>query len=110
VLHALAVTVLVSRLTCPPSAAIVPTFEAPVRRLTLAVAMIVPAKDAAVLRVAEDPTSQKTPQAEPLLMNETEAAVATVRVVPIWKIQTGLSSLRPSRTSGPVSPTDEPKQ
>jgi hypothetical protein len=73
-------------------------------------ARMLPAKSVFVPRVAELPTCQKTLHGSALLITSTEALLAVVRVLPIWKMKTLLRPPWLSRVSCPVSWADESKQ
>ena len=86
--------VLVSIITAPVCARARPlSMDAPVSRVMLAYARILPSKAVAVPRVAELPTCQNRPSSEPPLepglMIFTEAGLTSsvMSVVPIWKTQ-----------------------
>jgi hypothetical protein len=76
---------------------------APVFKVMLADARMLPTNAVPVPRVAELPTCQNTLQSCPPLTICTTAALAVVSVVPIWKMKTAVGSPLASRVSVPVS-------
>ena len=79
---------LVSSVTAPLIAKALPSsIDAPVSMVILVRARICPSKSVPVPSVAELPTCQNTlhPGIDPPLMVTTDAALAVVRVLPIWK-------------------------
>jgi len=93
----------VSSVTAPFLASARPETSAPVPRLMLVSARMLPAKLVPAPRVAELPTCQKTLQLEPPLITWTEAPVAVVRVLPIWKMKTASGLPCASSTSAPTA-------
>ena len=79
-------------------------------RVMLASARMLPANTVPVPRVAELPTCQNARQSWPPLMRTTDASLAVVSVLPIWKTKTALGSPSASRTSVPVNWADDEKQ
>lgn len=105
--HAAKETLLVSIVTAPVRARARPAIVAPVVRLMLSRARILPTKVVVVPMVAELPTCQKTLQGEPPLITWTVDALAVVSVLPVLKIKTALALPWASRVSVPVSCADE---
>ena len=83
-------TWLVSSVTAPVCAKALPCTVAPVVRVSLVRARILPVKDVPVPSVAELPTCQNTLQLCAPLIGRTEEVLAVVRVLPIWKMKTAL--------------------
>jgi hypothetical protein len=103
-------TSLVSSVTVPLMAYMLPSAVEPDVTAIDSHARIYPAKSVPVPRVAELPISQKTFAACAPLLSFTSAAVAVVRVLPIWMKKTPLELPDPSRVTCPVSWADESKQ
>ena len=102
--------VLVSIVTAPVCAKALPDRFAPVSKVMLAFASILPTNAVVVPSVAELPTCQNTLQLEAPLISSTDAALAVVSVLPIWKMKIPLGSPRPSSVSAPVNCADVSKQ
>jgi hypothetical protein len=94
---------LASIVTAPVLANALPFMRAPVTRVMLADARILPANAVPEPRVAELPTCQKTLDCRPPLTMITDEPLAVVSVLPILKIKTALQSPWASRTSIPVN-------
>ena len=101
---------LVSIVTAPFRARALPDTVAPVCRAMLVSARMLPANTVSVLRVAELPTCQNVRQSWPPLMKTTDALLAVVSLLPIWKTKTAPGSPRASRVSFPVSCASDEKQ
>jgi hypothetical protein len=104
------VTLLPSSVTAPFRARTLPVTLAPVFRVMLVSATMLPASAVPVPRVAELPTCQKTPQLDALLIKRTDEALAVVSVLPILKIKTALGLPCASRVSVPVNWAEVEKQ
>jgi hypothetical protein len=98
-----ALTVLVSKVTAPPSATNFPTLDTFVVTVMEALARIIPLNFVPVPNVAELPTAKITPHALALLINLTVEADAVVSVEPIWKMNRAFALPLASRVSVPVS-------
>jgi hypothetical protein len=85
-------TEFVSIVTAPLRASARPATDAPVFRVMLVRARMLPTRWLVVPRVAELPTCQKTLQSEPVpaLVTLTDALDAVVSVLAIWKTKTAL--------------------
>jgi hypothetical protein len=103
-------TWLVSRVTAPVCAKALPCTVAPVVRVLLVRARILPVKAVPVPSVAELPTCQKALQLCAPLIGRTEALLEVVSVLPIWKMKTALGLPWPLSVSAPVNCADEEKQ
>jgi len=108
--HPLGETLLVSIVTAPLRAKALPDTLAPVLRVTLVSARIFPANVVVVPIVAELPTCQNTLQGLPPLTIRTDAWLAVVSVLPIWKMKTALALPWALSVSAPVSCADDEKQ
>jgi len=86
--HAETAIVLVSIVTAPFRANAAPVMVAPVFRVMLVSARIVPWKAVVVPRVAELPTCQKTLHARAPPVRTTLLPDPVMRVLPAWKIKT----------------------
>lgn len=60
-------------------------------------------------RVVDDPTAQKTLQAEAPPVRTMEESTAVMRVLPIWKTQESESDPVPARVSVPVMAAEDGK-
>ena len=80
----------VSIVTAPFLAKSDPCDVALVVSVMLVRASVFPTKAVPVPSVSELPTCQNTLQSEPPLMTTTLAALAVVRVLPVWKMKTAL--------------------
>jgi hypothetical protein len=78
----------VSIVTAPLRARPLPDTLAPVVRVMLCKARILPTNVVPVPIVAELPTCQNTLQSTPPLVTRTDALLAVVSVLPIWKMKT----------------------
>ena len=98
-------TALPSSVTAPFRARACPDTFAPVVKVMLVSARMLPASVVVVPRVAELPTCQNTLQSEPppVLMTLTTELLAVVSVLPILKTKTALALPRALRVSVPVS-------
>src|SRR5207237_1155797 len=101
---------LVSSVTAPLIAKALPEIPAPVFKVMLVSAMMLPANAVPVPKVAELPTCQNTPQLDALLINLTEELLAVVRVLPIWNTNTAFGSPWASSVSIPVNWAEVAKQ
>lgn len=101
---------LLSNVTAPLRAYRPELVAAPVLMVMDVSARMFPAKSVYVPRVAELPICQKMRHGCASFITSTEALLAVVRVLPIWKMKTLLGLPRPSRVSCPVSWADESKQ
>jgi hypothetical protein len=101
---------LVSIVTAPFLANALPSMSAPVFRVMLVSARILPANAVSVPRVAELPTCQNTLQGSALLSMLTDELLAVVSVLPIRKTKTASGSPSASSSSTPVSCADVSKQ
>jgi hypothetical protein len=115
--HARGVTRLVSIVTAPPPpgsspARALPVTLAPVLRVMLVNARILPMNDVVVPRVAELPTCQKTlhgcPAAPLAVLITTDEPDPVMRVLTVLNIQTSLAV--PERVSVPVKLAEDAKQ
>ena len=104
------VTWLLSSVTAPFRAKALPVKLAPVFRVMLVSATMLPASAVPVPRVAELPTCQNTPQLDALLIRSTDEALAVVSVLPILKMKTALGLPCASRVSVPVNWAEDAKQ
>jgi hypothetical protein len=103
-------TWLVSIVTAPFRARALPDTLVPVCSAMLVSASMLPTNTVSVPSVAELPICQKARQSWPPLMKTTDALLAVVSLLPIWKMKTALGSPWASRTSVPVSWASEEKQ
>src|SRR4051794_37120651 len=105
-------TLLVSRVTAPLRASVLPFVLAPVVSVMLMSARMSPTNEVPVPSVAELPTCQKTllQLLPPLLMIVTDELLAVVRLLPILKRNSAFALPRASRVSAPVSCADDVKQ
>ena len=103
-------TLFVSIVTAPFRARALPDILAPVFRVMLSRARILPRNAVPVPRVAELPTCQNTLQPEPLLIMTTDESLAVVSVVPIWKMKTAALLPPASSVNCPVNPADDERQ
>lgn len=94
--------VLLSIVTAPVRAKARPTRLALVLRVMLASASTLPTKVVSVPIVAELPTCQNTLQPDAPLIRSTEALLAVVSVLPVWKTKTASGSPWASSVSAPV--------
>jgi len=102
---------LVSNVTAPFLARTRPgAIFAPVFRVMLVSARILPWNDEVVPKVAEVPSSQNTLQPEPPLVMRTVELLAVVSVLPILNTKTASALPRALSVSAPVNCADESKQ
>lgn len=94
---------MLSSVTAPVNAIALPVTLAPVVRVTLARAIMMPRKRVPVPTVAELPTFQKTWHTLPPLIRPTLALLAVVSVLAILKTKTALSLPWKSRVRFPVN-------
>jgi len=94
---------LVSSVTAPFRARILPDTLAPVFKLMLWSARMFPANVVVVPRVAELPTCQNTLQFEPPPITVTAEALAVVSVLAILKMKTAFGLPKALRVSVPVN-------
>src|ERR1700724_635348 len=103
-------TWLSSRVPAPFRARPLPDPLAPVFRVMLVSATMLPSSAVPVPRVAELPTCQKMPQLEPPLISSTDEALAVVSVLPILKMNRALGLPCALRVRVPVSCAEVEKQ
>jgi len=99
-------TMLESIVTAPVRAKALPDRVAPLSKVILASASTLPTNIVPVPSVAELPTCQNTLQAEAPLIRRTDALLAVVSALPIWKMKTALGSPWPLSVSAPVNCAD----
>jgi hypothetical protein len=110
VTHTAILTSLVSKTTAPVRAIKEPAFEAPVVSVTLARAIMSPAKVVPVPNVAELPTTQRTLHACASFTKLTNETEPVVRVEPVLKTNTASGMPSASRVSSPVRKAEVSKQ
>src|SRR5947209_13542134 len=103
-------TWILSSVTAPLIARTLPDTLAPVFRVMLVSATMLPSSEVPVPRVAELPTCQNTPQFDPPLIKSTDAALAVVSVLPILKMKAALELPCASRVRVPVNWAEVEKQ
>src|SRR5512135_2865978 len=102
-LHGALEIVLVSSVTAPLRAKARPDRLAPVARVMLVSARILPANELPAPMVADSPTIQKTLQTPPPLVMTTDELLAVLNPPGIWIIQTAAVLPWASSTSCPVN-------
>src|SRR5512147_524624 len=102
--------VLVSSVTAPFRARARPDRLAPVARVTLVSARILPANELPAPMVADSPTIQNTLQTPPPLVTTTAELAAVLNPPGIWIVQVAAVSPWASSTSWPVNFARDVKQ
>ena len=104
------VTWLLSSVTAPLRARALPDKLAPVVRVMLVSATMLPGREEPVPKVAELLTCQNTPQPGAPLMRRTEEPLAVVSVLPTLKMKTAFGLPCASSVSVPVNAAEVVKQ
>jgi hypothetical protein len=98
------------RVTAPDKAYNPPETETAPSKVIEVKARMLPTKIVAEPSVADDPTAQNTPHGCAPFARMTFAAVAVIRVDPIWKMNTAFWFPWPSRVNVPVMKAELLKQ